>query len=60
VIPDPPCVHRGEVLRVLDCQCQGNANVYTCPIFGECMIRRLKPGIGPDATCNLCESRDDG
>ena len=55
-----PCRHRGEVLRWLDCGCAGDSRVFACSVFGECAIRKLKPGIGPDATCNLCESRDDG
>ena len=57
---DYPCIHRGQSLRVLDCGCAGDSTVYACGLYGECMIRKLKPGIGPDATCNLCESRDDG
>ena len=55
-----PCLHRGEVLRKLDCGCAGDSRVFACSVFGECAIRKLKPGIGPDATCNICESRDDG
>ena len=53
-----PCTHRGEVLRKLDCGCAGDSRVFACGIFGECQIRRLKPGLGPEATCNFCESRD--
>ena len=53
-----PCVHRGESLRAIDCACMGDSTVYRCGIHGECMIRRLKPASGPDATCNVCEDRD--
>ena len=55
-----PCLHRGEAIRKLDCGCAGDSRVFACSVFGECAIRKLKPGIGPDATCNICESRDDG
>lgn len=53
-----PCLHRGEVLRKLDCGCAGDSRVFACAVYGECAIRKLKPGIGPEATCNVCESRD--
>lgn len=57
--PDLPCIHRGQSLRKLDCGCEGNSNVYACGIHGECMVRRLKPAAGPDATCNICDDRDE-
>lgn len=52
------CVHRGPSLRSLDCGCAGDSTVYACGIHGECMVRKLKPAMGPDATCNVCEDRD--
>lgn len=55
-----PCTHRGGIIRKIDCGCAGDSRVFACAIFGECMIRRLKPGQGPHATCNICERRDDG
>jgi hypothetical protein len=56
--PDPfACVHRGPQVGRLDCGCQGNTSIYSCGVHGECMIRRLKPGKGPAATCNFCDDR---
>lgn len=56
--PDMPCIHRGKNLVSLDCGCEGDSTVYACGVHGECMIRKLKPTLGPDCTCNLCEDRD--
>jgi hypothetical protein len=57
-LSDYPCIHRGQPLRVLDCGCAGDSTVYSCRVHGECMTRRLKPAMGPEATCNGCEDRD--
>jgi hypothetical protein len=54
-----PCLYRGEVVQKLGCGCAGDSLVYSCSLYGECMIRKLKPGIGPDQTCNLCELRQE-
>jgi len=58
-LPTFPCSKRGQALETLDCGCDGDSTVYACKEFGACMIRKLKPGLGPDTTCNLCEVRDD-
>jgi len=52
-----PCAHRGPQVGRLDCGCQGNTSIYFCGVHGQCMIRRLKPGKGPAATCNFCADR---
>lgn len=35
------CKHRGEVIRGLECGCDGNPQVYQCATYGECAILKL-------------------
>jgi len=51
------CVHRGEIIRQINCNCAGNTNVYRCGMHTECMIRKLKPGLSILHFCNVCTSK---
>jgi len=51
------CIHRGKVLRTINCRCAGNANVYACTIHNECMIRKLRPASPVANFCNVCQDK---
>lgn len=59
-LPDPPpCIHKGEQTRVIECQLCGERDrmepVYVCSIYGECTVRKFKSGtVGALPTCLGC------
>lgn len=57
------CVHRGEKLRLVDCELCGRKGqteqVYQCEIHGECTVRKFKSASGIQS-CLSCENYSDG
>jgi hypothetical protein len=57
--PELPCLHRGDVIRKLDCGCEGNSTLYRCDVRGECLLRPLPASTFRGATCDACDVRSD-
>lgn len=53
-----PCIHRGEAIRELDCNCVGKPKVYECSIHSECLSRNVshKKAV-PFIKCPKCPNR---
>lgn len=57
-----PCVHRGDVVRRLDCgQCGGRdlvLDVHACALHDECTIRKVEAGTAM-RSCLSCDDRTE-